>query len=42
LKTDDELLKEQASKMIEWIKETQHPMQQEHFSFLKDITKRKD
>jgi len=38
-KTDEELLMEQASKMKEWIKENKHPMQSEHYTFLKKITK---
>jgi hypothetical protein len=36
-KTEDVILIEKATKMIEWIKSKKHKMESEHFSYLKDI-----
>ena len=38
-KTEDDLLKERATKMVEWIKEKKHRMEADRFTFLKDIQK---
>ena len=38
-KSDDELLIERVTKMIEWVKEKKHSMKTEHYTFLKDIKK---
>jgi hypothetical protein len=37
VKSDDDLLIERASKMIDWIKQNKHPMPKDQYSFLKKI-----
>jgi hypothetical protein len=39
LKTDGQILQEQATKMIEWIKENKHSMDSDAYTFLKEIKK---
>jgi len=39
IKTDEEILIEKAGKMVTWIRDNKHPMESDHFTFLKKITK---
>lgn len=38
-KTEEDLLKEKAGKMVEWIKEKKHSLEPDRFTFLKDVQK---